>query len=118
MEFEQIGKRLEWLDEQQRQSKTSVGDLVGRIASLETSVNALSQQLKALSKDLADLTSSPARIDQFEQMLSKQRADLTKTIDAVEKTAAHREQENQKVVEAQLIELRKSIFQVSQSVNR
>src|SRR5512141_774338 len=52
MEFEQIGKRLEWLDEQQRQSKSNVGDLVSRLASIETSVNALSQQLKTLSKDL------------------------------------------------------------------
>ena len=117
MEFEQIGKRLEWLDEQQRQSKTFVGDLGTRLNSLETSVNALAQQLKALSKDLADLTSAPARIDQFEQMLTKQRADLSKTIDGVEKTAARREQENQKVLRAELEEIRKSIFQVGNSVN-
>ena len=46
MEFEQIGKRLEWLDEQQRLSKTNVGDVVSRLATLETSVNALTQQLR------------------------------------------------------------------------
>ena len=117
MEFEQIGKRLEWLDEQQRQSKTNVGDLGSRLNSLETSVNALTQQIKALSKELAELTAAPARIDQFEQMLGKQRADLTKTIDSVEKTAAHREQENQKVIQAELEEIRKAIFQVGNSVN-
>ncbi len=117
MEFEQIGKRLEWLDEQQRQSKTNVVDLVTRIASLETSVNALTQQFKTLSKELTEVSPINARIDQFEQMLSKQRADLSKIIDAVEKAGIKREQEALKVHQTELEEIRKSIFQVSKSVN-
>ena len=56
MEYEQIGKRLEWLDEQQRQSKTSVVDLVSRLTALETSVNALVQQFKTLSKELTEVS--------------------------------------------------------------
>ncbi len=117
MEFEQIGKRLEWLDEQQRQSKTNVGDLGTRLAALETSVNALTQQFKTLSKELTEVSPINARIDQFEQMLSKQRADLSKIIDSVEKAAIKREQEGLKVHQTEIEEIRKSIFQVSKSVN-
>jgi len=117
MEFEQIGKRLEWLDEQQRQSKNNVGDLGTRLTALETSVNALNQQFKTLSKELTEVSPISARIDQFEQMLSKQRADLSKIIDTVEKAAIKREQDIQQIYQKELEEIRKSVFQVSKSVN-
>lgn len=117
MEFEQIGKRLEWLDEQQRQSKSTFGDLASRLASLETSVNAVTQQFKTLSKELTEVSPINARIDQFEQMLAKQRAELSKVIDAVDKAAVRREQDIQKLYVKELEEIRKSIFEVSRSVN-
>src|SRR5512138_3831937 len=117
MGFEQIGKRLEWLDEQQRQSKTSVGDLLSRLAALETSVNVLGQQLKLLNKDLTAVSPVSERIDQFEGMLSKQRADLSKIIETVEKAAIKREQDIQHLYLTEIEEIRKSIFQVSRSVN-
>jgi chromosome segregation ATPase len=117
MEFEQIGKRLEWLDEQQRQSKSSVGDLGSRLAAVETSVNALTQQLKTLSKDLTQVPPVFDRIDQFEQMLVRQRAELSKIIDAVDKAAARREQDIQKIHQNELEEIRKSVYEVSKSVN-
>jgi chromosome segregation ATPase len=117
MEFEQIGKRLEWLDEQQRQSKSSVGDLGSRLAALETSINALTQQFKTLSKELTEVSPISGRIDQFEEMLTKQRAELGKIIDSVDKAAARREQDIQKVYQKELEDIRRSIFEVSKSVN-
>ncbi len=56
MEFEQIGKRLEWLDEQQRKSKTDLSDLGERLTSIETSVNALTLQFKTANQGLSELT--------------------------------------------------------------
>ena len=117
MEYEQIGKRLEWLDEQQRQSKTSVGDLGSRLASVETSVNALVAQLKTLSKEVKEVPPVTERIDQFEQMLVKQRAELAKIIDGVEKGALRREQDIQRIYLKELEEIRRSIFEVGKTVN-
>ncbi|HEX8992619.1 MAG TPA: hypothetical protein VF784_13155 [Anaerolineales bacterium] len=117
MEYEQIGKRLEWLDEQQRQSKTSVGDLGSRLTGVETSVNALVSQLKTLSKELKEVPPVTERIDQFEQMLVKQRAELAKIIDGVEKGALRREQDIQRIYLKELEEIRRSIFEVGKSVN-
>ncbi len=117
MEFEQIGKRLEWLDEQQRQSKSNVGDLGSRLAALETSVNALTQQFKTLSKELTEVSPISGRIDQFEEMLAKQRAELSKIIDGVDKAAVRREQDLQKIYANELEEIRRSIYQVGKSVN-
>jgi chromosome segregation ATPase len=117
MEFEQIGKRLEWLDEQQRQSKTSVGDLGSRLAALETSVNALTQQLRTLTKEMSSVSPASARIDQFEQMMSKQRTDLGKLLDGSEKAALRREQDSRELLQGELDDIRKSIYELGKSTN-
>ena len=80
MDFEQITKRLEWLDDQERKSKSSVSEITKTLASLETTVNALSKQFKTLSKDVGNLGPVTARLDQFDQLLSKQRAEWGKRL--------------------------------------
>src|SRR5262245_41366053 len=93
MEFEQITKRLEWLDEQQRKNKTTLSDLSEQLTSLETSVNALTKQFKSINKELADAGPVAARLGQFDQIMSKQRLDLNKLIEDMEKAALRREKE-------------------------
>ena len=109
MEFEQIAKRLEWLDNQQRKHETAVSGLDGRIASLETSVNALTKQLKELTKEISGIGPVAERTNQFESMVTKQRNELTKMIEATEKRAEKREKEISKVQESELIEINRSI---------
>ncbi len=113
MEFEQITKRLEWLDDQQRKNKTAISDLSQQLTSIETTVNALSKQFKSLSKDIEDLGPTVARLNQFDQMMEKQRGDLNKLVDAVEKRALRREQESAKLNRAELNEINKSITKIA-----
>ena len=117
MEFEQIGTRLEWLDEQQRKNKSDISDLGGRLTSIETSVNALTQQIKTLSQGLNDLTPAAARINMFDQMMSKQRTDLSKMIETMEKATIRREQESIKLHHTELEELRKSITLIGKTID-
>ena len=55
MEFEQIIKRLEWLDKQQRQNQDSLTKLDARLASFETTVEAVSKQIQILSKQITEI---------------------------------------------------------------
>jgi chromosome segregation ATPase len=117
MEFDQIGKRLEWLDDQQRKNKTELVGLGERLTSIETSVNALVQQLKTLSQSLAEIMPSMARINQFDQMMTKQRTDLTKLIETVDKNTIRREQESLKLRNTELDALRKLISQLGRTID-
>lgn len=112
MEFEEIVKRVEWLDEQQRKSKSDLKDLNGRITSSETTANALAQQLKTLGQQMSDLSVAAARINQFDQMMTKQRADLAKMIEAMEKSTLGREHEMTNNHHASLEDIRKSLLQI------
>ena len=85
MEFEQIVKRLEWLDKQQRQNTDALSTLDARLSSFETSVNAVSKQIKTLSKQITDITPATKRVDQFETMLTKQRTEIIKMIEENDK---------------------------------
>ncbi len=117
MEFEQISKRLEWLDEQQRGSKIALSDLGERLTSLETSVNALTKQLKGLSTQMADMTGAAARLNQFDQIMTKQRSDLNKIVGASEKRAQRREQEAAKLHRADLDNINKVVTKLNDFVD-
>ncbi len=117
MEFEQIGKRLEWLDDQQRTNRADLANLGERLTSIETSVNALTQQLKALSQGLAEISPSMSRINQFDQMMTKQRTDLSKMVDTTEKNTIRREQEISQLHHAELETLRKTIVAMGRTID-
>jgi chromosome segregation ATPase len=85
MDFDQIVKRLQWLDEEHRKDKAAIIALEERIASFEGNVDNVRQQIKPLDNQIAKALTTNARIDQFEGLVSKQREDLKKIIDEVEK---------------------------------
>ncbi len=116
MEFEQIVKKLDWLDEQQRKSKLDFGDQNGRLASMEAILNGLTQQMKTLSQQVNDLMPVPARINQFDQIMIKQRADLGKLVEAAEKNAQQREQEAARLHAVQIEEIRKRVMELGKTV--
>jgi len=112
MEFEQIIKRLDWLEKLQRENKDSVLALSERLNSFETSVNVVSKQIKTLSKQVTELTPITKRVDQYETMLTKQRNDIIKMIEENDKTHTRVEGEIAKQHFPELLEINKSISQL------
>ncbi len=112
MEFEQIVKRLEFLDKQQRENKEALAKLSERLNSFETSVNAVSKQIKTLGKQVTDLAPAAKRVDQYEAMLGKQRSDLVKLIEENDKTHTRAEKEITKQFQPELTEINKTVTQL------
>jgi len=112
MEFEEIIKKIEWLDDQERKRRSELKDLGDRATGVNTNIGALTQQLKSLAQHVNDLSVAAARIDQFDQMLAKHRVDITKSIETIDKNALRREQEATKVHQSETEELRRTIFEL------
>jgi len=112
MEFEQIIKRLEFLDKQQRENKETISALSERLNSYEASVNVVSKQIKPLGKQIADLTPVTKRVDQYEAMLTKQRNDIIKIIEENDKAHTRAEREITKEFQPELAELQKILTQL------
>jgi len=93
MDFEQIVKRLQWLDEEHRKDKAAIIELEERIAAYEGNIDTVAKQIKPLEKQIADLTPNSARIDQFEIIVTKQREEMKTALDEQEKKYLKREKD-------------------------
>ena len=112
MEFEQIIKRLEWLDKQQRENKDTRAALSERLNSFETTVNAVSKQIKTISKQITDITPATKRVEQFEAMITRQRNDIIKIIEDNDKAHTRSEREIAKQHQPELLEINKTLSQL------
>lgn len=93
MDFEQIVKRLQWLDEEHRKDKAAIIELDERIAAYEGNLDTVAKQVKPLEKQIAGLAPNSARIDQFEVIIAKQREEMKSVLAELEKKYQKREKE-------------------------
>ena len=112
MEFEQIIKRLDWLDKQQRENKDILSALSERLNSFETSVNAVSEQIKPISKQVKEIAPVTKRVEQFETMIARQRNEIIKMIEENDKVHTRTEVELSKQHLPDFLELNKAISQL------
>lgn len=117
MEFEQLVKRLEWLDEEHRKTRTSIITLEERMAALEGNIDAVAKQIKPLGKQIADISSTTARLNQFDSIFAKQREDMNKAIDDIEKRYQKREKEIIKQHQTDLVPINKEIDELKKAVD-
>ena len=115
MEFEQIVKRLEWLDEEHRKDKAALGAFEEQIASLDGNISTLTKQVKELSKKVSEIGPVNARLSQYDELLSKERADMNKALDELEKKHVRREKDRIKRHQEELKEINKSLPKLDQS---
>ena len=108
MEFEQIVKQLEWLDTERRKSKEAIAVLEERLAAMDSTVDALSAQIRASEQHVSELSSLPAKIEQLDSSLPRLREDFTGEIERLEKDAERRSATMQKRHEEDIESLRKA----------
>lgn len=116
MEFEQIVKRLEWLDEEHRKDKAALNEFEDKISEFESGLDTLSKQIKQANKKLSDLGSISARLNQFDDVLSKERADMNKALSDIEKKYRRRDKERHKQHQGALEETNKTVATLSKGM--
>lgn len=116
MEFEQIVKRLEWLDEEHRKTRGTLITLEERMTALEANIDTVAKQLKPLPKQIADIANTAARLDQFDAIFAKQREDMNKALDEIEKRHEKRQLEVTKRHHEDLVPLTKAIDELRRSI--
>jgi len=119
MEFDQLIKRLDWLDEERRKDKTSIAALEERVQGLESELKTARKKIKELSTAQQKNSIGPERFDQWETALTNQRSEILKYIDdqevkllKVNKDGEKRIQEQFNTMykaEPEIIQLRSSI---------
>ncbi len=93
MDFEQIVKRLQWLDEEHRKDKAAITALEQRIAAYEGNLDTVAKQIKPLEKQINGLLPTSSRIDQFEALVAKLREEMKDALAELDKKYQKREKE-------------------------
>jgi chromosome segregation ATPase len=109
MEFEQIIKRLDWLDEEHRKDKSTIDTLTQRASNLEGDLKVANKKIKDLTTQISHLSTAPARIEQFDAALAQQRIDIIKYIDDLDKKHQDQLPEIEKRYQFQFDGINKSI---------
>lgn len=115
MDFEQIVKRLEWLDDEHRKDKAALVKFEERLASIEINIKTLSEDIKDLGKKITEIGPVNQRISLFENGLAKQRAEVNDAIESVDKKHQHRAKEIVKEYQAGLEEIKLLLPPLDQS---
>ena len=117
MEFEQLAKKVQWLDDERRKDKNYIAHLEERILSLEGKLTVSEKKNLELDSEFTQLKTLFNRMDKFDEALNINRAEFSKGINEQEKIASHRVDEIKSVLRAeirafenQVVEVRKDLL--------
>ncbi len=97
MEFDQVLKQLEWLNDERRKDKDIISKQEERLIAMEGSISAASQQIKDLNSETVRLTAVVGRMDNFDSSLLQQRLEINQQVEEIDKQTKKREEEMEKV---------------------
>ena len=112
MEFDQIIKRLDWLDEEHRKDKAALDALTDQLAETKGELKFANKKIKELGTELSQYTTVFPRIDQFNDSLAQLRLDIIKYVDEGDNKDVDKLPEAEKRFQFQIDSLSKSIVEL------
>jgi hypothetical protein len=109
MDFEQIVKRLEWLDEERRRDKEAQAALEQQVKGLEGELKATNLKFQESHIRLDKLSPLLARIDEINDALLRYQTEIKNYVDRVDEKGKANQQEAEKRQQTQLDALSKVI---------
>lgn len=93
MDIEQLAKRIDWLEKERRKDVDAIAALQERINSYEGATGRFKEQIKELETRVGKVSGATSRLDQFDNVVTQYRGEVTKAIEEGEKKAKKREDE-------------------------
>jgi DNA repair exonuclease SbcCD ATPase subunit len=110
--YEQLEKRVEWLDNERRNDKTNLASLQNRLTVLEGENLNLRKQIKELEILITKNTNQIATFDKYDNRIDRLNIDLTKQIRDVNERAEFNLNEAIKRIKLELEATRKSVAEI------
>ena len=93
MELEDLAKRMDWLEKERRKDRSAIADLHEKVAAYEGNFTAIQSRVKEFSDDISHFSSAAGRLEQFDTLVAQHRAEITKSIEDMEKRRAKHERD-------------------------
>jgi len=119
MEFEQISKQVNWLDDERRKDKLKIGALEEQLKELEGKISPLEKRNMELEGQITRLSAMLTRFDEIDEALLQIRIESKQQYETLEKSSKKREDETEKLrrtdqrtLETSIAEIRKELEQL------
>ena len=112
--FEQLEKRVEWLDNERRNDKTNLASLQNRLTMLEGENLNLRKQFKELELLITKNANQIANVEKYDNRIDRLNIDLTKQIRDVNERAELNLNEATKLTKLEIEATRKSVAEIFQ----
>lgn len=112
--FEQLEKRVEWLDNERRNDKTNLASLQNRLTMLESENLNLRKQIKELELLITKNANLIANVEKYDNRIDRLNIDLTKQIRDVNERAELNLNEATKRTKLEIEAMRKSVAEIFQ----
>jgi chromosome segregation ATPase len=109
MDFEQLLKRVEWLDEERRKDKLIIASLDDRLRKVEGNNTTILQEIREITNELNRLKTIPSRFDTVDAAISQLRIEYSRAVESVEKQRIEKDREVEKIRLADMESLNASI---------
>ncbi|MDX9848931.1 MAG: hypothetical protein RBT01_00345 [Anaerolineaceae bacterium] len=116
MDFEQLLKRVEWLDEERRKDKLIIASLDDRLRKVEGNNTSSLQEIRELSNEINRLKTIPSRFETVDAAIAQIRVEYTRAIESIEKQRIEKDREIEKIRLADFESLNASTAQVRKSL--
>lgn len=116
MELEDLAKKLEWLEKEHRKDRATITELQEKLISSEGNFGLLQNQIRELAADLTRFAPLGARLDQFDSMVTQYRAEVSKSIDEMEKRHTKQERTSEERRRSEVDNLNKAILEIRASL--
>ena len=112
MEFEQLVKRLDWLDEEHRKNKASQENFKEQLDGLEAENKTLRKKVKELTAEMSRLATAAGRMEEFDNALTQHRKEIALFITDLEKRRDANQVEVDKRYRTEFDSLNKSLAEI------
>jgi chromosome segregation ATPase len=116
MEIEDLAKKIDWLEKEHRKDRATISEFQEKLVGFEGNTSLLQNQIKELNSDLSRYKSTGARLDQFDSMVTQYRAEVTKSIDEMEKRRTKHEHDIEERRRMEVDVINKSLIEVRTGV--
>lgn len=115
MDFEQLIKQIEWLDEERRKDKLIIAALDDRLRKVEGNNTSYMQEIREITNELSRLKTLPSRFDTYDSTISQIRVDFNRMLDSIEKQRLEKDREQEKTRLADMESINSSIEKIRKS---
>jgi chromosome segregation ATPase len=116
MDLTELTKRLEFLEKERRKDKAEITSLTEKLSGYESALTLISQQMKDVGSDMTRLSSTAARLEQFDALVTQNRAEFNKAIEDMEKRREKSERDVDKRRRLEIDGINKSLADLNKSL--